>query len=88
MFDKVKELNQLRKAQSEIKKELENIFATAESGDTKIVVRGDKKIERIEIDGQEDKKLKDAINSAFKDVDKKVQKQLRGKMSDLGFPGL
>jgi len=87
MFDKVKELNQLRKTQSEIKKELEKMFSTSEKGNIKVVARGDKKIERIEIDGEEDKELKNAINEAFKDVDKKVQKQMRGRMSDLGFPG-
>ena len=70
-----------------MKKELENIFATVEKGDLKIVVRGDKKIERIEIDGQEDKRLKETLNEAMKEVDKKVEKSMRGRMSDLGLPG-
>ena len=88
MFDKLKDLNNLRKAQSQIKKQMEEIFASEEDGDVKVVVRGDKRIERILINGEENKELKDVINKAFKQVDKKVEKQLRGQMGDLGIPGL
>lgn len=87
MFDKLKDLNKFRKAQSEIKKQLENIFVTIEKRGTRLVVRGDKKIETLEIDGVENKELRDFINDALKDVDKKVEKQMRGQLQDLGFPG-
>ena len=49
---------------------------------------GDKKIEKLEIDGVDDKALRDLMNDAFKDVDKKVEKQMRGQLQDLGLPGL
>jgi DNA-binding protein YbaB len=88
MFDKLKDINKLRKAQSDIKKQLENIFVTSEKGGIKIVIRGDKRIERLEIEGVEDKALRDLLNDAFKDVDKKVEKQMRGQLQDLGFPGV
>lgn len=87
MFDKVKELNKLRKVQGEIKKDLEQIFVTNEKAGMKVVVRGDKKIQKIEVDGEEQKELKDLVNDTFKDVDKKVEKQMRGRMGDLGLPG-
>lgn len=87
MFDKLKDLNKLRKAQSEIKKELEQIFVSEEKFGLKVVVRGDKKIQRIEINDEEQKDLKDILNNAFKIVDKKVEKQMRGRMGDLGLPG-
>jgi len=87
MFDKLKELNQLRKAQGEIQKELENILVTSEKDGVKIVIRGDKKIEKVEIDGDDNKLFKDLINTAMKEVDKKVEKQMRGRLSDLGLPG-
>ena len=51
-----------------------------------IVVRGDKKIQKIEIDGEDQKDLKDLINDTFSDVDKKVEKQMRGQLKDLGLP--
>jgi DNA-binding protein YbaB len=87
MFDKLKELNQLRKAQGEIQKELENILITTEKDGVKLVIRGDKKVERVEIDGDDNKLFKDLINAAMKEVDKKVEKQMRGRLSDLGLPG-
>ena len=88
MFDKIKDLNKLKKAQSEIKKQLEGIFVSVEKRGYKVVIRGDKKIEKLEIDGEDDKELRELLNDAFKDVDKKVEKQMRGQLSDLGIPGL
>ena len=86
MFDKIKELNRLKQAQSKIKKQMEEISATREKDGIKIVVRGDKKIQRLEIDGEDQRDLKDLINNTFADVDKKVEKQMRGQLKDLGLP--
>ena len=83
-----KELYRLRKEQSKLQKQMEQIFATVEKQDVKVVVRGDRKIEAIYFDGEEQKELRDMINDAIKDVNKKVEKQLRGQLSELGFPGL
>jgi DNA-binding protein YbaB len=88
MFDKLKDLNRLRKIQSDLKRQLENIFVTTDKSGISLVIRGDKKIEKIIIDGEENKVLKDVINDAMKDVDKKVEKQMRGQLGDLGLPGL
>ena len=88
MFDKIKELNKFKQAQSKIKKQMEDIFSTREKDGFKIVVRGDKKIQKLEIDGEDQKELKDLINDTFSDVDKKVEKQMRGQLSELGFPDL
>lgn len=83
-----KELYKLKKTQSKMQKQLEQLFSTVEKQDVKVVVRGDRRVERIEIDGEEQKLLKDLINSAMKDVNKKAEKQLRGQLGDLGIPGL
>ncbi|OGC45176.1 hypothetical protein A2V49_00100 [candidate division WWE3 bacterium RBG_19FT_COMBO_34_6] len=83
-----KEILRLRKAQSEMQKQLEQIFATEEKRGFRVVVRGDRKIESIEIDGEEQKDLKEIINSAMKEVNKRAEKQLRGQLGDLGFPGM
>jgi len=88
MFDKIKDINKLRKAQGDIKKQLEQIFVTSEKAGMRLIIRGDKKIEKLEIDGSDNKILKDMINDSFKEVDKKVEKQTRGQLQDLGFPGL
>jgi len=88
MFEKIKELNKLKHAQSKIKKQMEEIFSTKEKGNIRIVVRGDKRIQKLEIDGQDQKELRDLINEVFGDVDKKVEKQMRGQLKDLGLPDL
>lgn len=90
MLDKLKDLNNLRKAQSEIKKQLESIYMPLEKGDISVLVRGDKRIEKIEIDGESQDKLVDVLNEAMKKVDKKVEKKMRGQLSDLGIdlPGM
>lgn len=88
MLDKLKDMNKLRKAQAEIKKELEQIFVKIDKGDYSILVRGDKKVEKLAIDGEEAKELKDLINDAMKEVDKKAEKQMRSHLGDLGIPGL
>ncbi|MFA5776530.1 MAG: YbaB/EbfC family nucleoid-associated protein [Patescibacteria group bacterium] len=85
MFDKIKNLNNLRKTQGEIKKELEGIYMEGEKQGIKILVRGDKRVEKLEIDGIEQKALRDLINDTMKDVDKRVEKQMRGHMADLGL---
>jgi len=88
MFDKMKDLNNLRKTQSKLKKQMEQIFITEESKGVKVRVRGDKKIDFLEINGAENKEMRDILNSVFKKVDKKVEKQMRGQLGDFGFPGL
>ncbi len=88
MFDKLKNLNKMRKVQAEMKKELEQMFVSTEKHGIKVVVRGDRRIERIEIDDEESKELKDVINEAMKEIDKKVEKQMRGRLDELGFGGM
>lgn len=88
MFEKLKDINNLRKVQSQMKKQLEEITISNEKGDTLVVVRGDKRIEKIVISGEESKELKDLLNDTMKQVDKKVEKQMRGQLGDLGFPGI
>ena len=83
MLDKLKDLNKLRKAQSEIKKQLEQIYVSSEKNDMSVLIRGDKKIEKLVVDGEENKELKDFLNESFKEIDKKVEKQMRGQLGDL-----
>ncbi len=85
MFDKVKEADRLRRLQNEIRKEQEAIYVEADKQGIKLLVRGDKRIEKLEIDGVDNKALRDLINDTMKEVDKKIEKQMRGHMSDLGL---
>lgn len=83
MMDKLQAFNQARKMKAEMDKELEQIFHQEEKGDNLVLVRGDKRIERIVINGEERKEIKDLINEAMKGVDKKVEKKMRDRAGDL-----
>jgi len=83
MFDKVKqlgELNKMRQQAKSLQKELEVIKETVEEGGYKVTVTGDQKIVYIEHAGEEQKKLTEVINKAFKNVQKKAAK----KMMEMG----
>lgn len=83
MFDKVKQLNELRKMRSQamaLQKELEKIKESVEKNGMKVVVTGDQKISYIEIDGEERRELVELINEAMK----KVQKEAAKKMMEMG----
>ncbi|KKU32185.1 MAG: hypothetical protein UX44_C0001G0030 [candidate division WWE3 bacterium GW2011_GWA1_46_21] len=72
-----------KKAQSQIKKQLEQIFAQIDKGNISVLVRGDKKIEKIAVDGEERKDIKEAVNEAIKEAEKKAEKQMRGQSEEL-----
>ena len=83
MFDKLKQLNELRKMRSQalaLQKELEKIRESEERNGMKVVVTGDQKVSYIEINGEERKDLVDLINDAMK----KVQKEAAKKMMEMG----
>ena len=83
MFDKIKQLNELRKMRSQalaLQKELEKIRESEERNGMKVVVTGDQKVAYIEINGEERKDLVELINSAMK----KVQKEAAKKMMEMG----
>lgn len=83
MFDKLKQLNELRKMRSQalaLQKELEKIRESEERNGMKVVVTGDQKVSYIEINGEERKDLVELINDAMK----KVQKEAAKKMMEMG----
>ena len=85
MFDKIKAIDRARRLQGEVKKIQESVYQEVEQQGYKILVRGDKHLEKLEIDGVENKVLRNLINDAFKDVDKKVEKKAKGYASELGL---
>ena len=87
MFDKVKQVNELRKLQSQAKalqKELEMIKETLEYGDVKVTVSGDQKVLALTVGGEERKDIVDAINKAMKEVQKKAAKKMMEMKGGLG----
>lgn len=79
MFDKFKQVNELRKMRAQaqvLQKELEKIKETVEVGNYKVTVTGDQKIVLIEMDGEDKKDLVEVINKAMKEVQKKAAKKM------------
>ncbi|KKR39652.1 hypothetical protein A2210_01310 [Candidatus Woesebacteria bacterium RIFOXYA1_FULL_40_18] len=87
MFDKLKQLNELRKMRSSamaLQKELEKITETVEKNGWIVSVTGDQKIRYIkktsEDAGEDLEKLAEVINEAMKNV----QKESAKKMMEMG----
>lgn len=82
-FDKIKQLNELRKMRSQaqaLQKELEKVKETVEDDDIQVTVTGDQKIVSLKLDGEERRDVVDTINKAMKEVQKKAAK----KMMEMG----
>ena len=80
MFDKVKQLGQLKKMRDQavrIQKQLkEEKIELIENG-VRIIITGDQKIKLLEIDGIEDNRIADVINKAVKKSQKAAAKKLQ-----------
>lgn len=88
MFDKLqqaKALIRLRQQAKRLQEELEQVFHTEESEQTKVTVNGAQKIVAILVDGKERTDLKDLINRAMTEVQKKSAKKM---MQTGGLSGL
>ena len=86
-FDKLKQINDLRKMQSQakaIQKQLETVKETVEENGIKVTVTGDQKIVALSIDDEERKDVVDVINKAVKEVQKKAAKKMMEMGGGLG----
>ena len=83
MFDKVKQLNELRKMRSQaqtLQKSLSGQSVGVEERGIKVVVSLDQKIQYLTINGSERKDLKEVINDALS----RAQKEAAKKMMEMG----
>lgn len=74
------ELNKMRQQAKKLQKQLEQEEETYEKGGIRVKVNGAQTIVYLEIDGEERSDIKDAINKAMKDVQKKAAR----KMMEMG----
>ncbi|MDO8668851.1 MAG: YbaB/EbfC family nucleoid-associated protein [Candidatus Buchananbacteria bacterium] len=94
MFNKLKQIQDLKSQASQIKKALsaETVEGSGAWGKVKVIMDGNQEIKKIEIADEllSDKvKLENAIIEATNDTIKKVQRVMAQKMSQFGgFPGL
>ena len=87
MFDKLKQMYELKRKADQVKKELEAEVIEVEMGGIKIRVNGAQKVQKIELPSDIDpNKLKDAINKAMDEAQKVAAKKMQGMMG--GMEGL
>lgn len=80
MFDKfqqLKKLKQLRDQAMAMQKVLAQEFVNIEKNGIKIVMSGDQKVHKVEIDGEEQRNLVDAFNEAIKESQKVAAKKVQ-----------
>ena len=91
MFEKQqkKMLEQIMSDPKKLQAEVENIRVETSVGGVKVVMRGDQRIENIEIDGVAREDVQKALNKAFKEHQKVVNKKLRKMLlAGVKIPGL
>lgn len=79
MFDKLKQLKQMRDQVLAIKRELAKEKVQIEESGIKVVITGDQKIETLEIDGELNERALDVLNKAIK----KSQEVAANKMTQI-----
>ncbi len=85
MFDKLKQMYDLKKQADQMKKELETEIIEVEHGDVKVKINGAQKILNLSYPADiEPDKLKDAINKAMDEAQKVAAKKMQGMMGGLG----
>lgn len=88
MFDKVGQLNNLRKMRGEamaMQKKLKEIIESLEKDGCKVKVTGDQRLQYLEIEGVPQPKLVKVINEALEKVQKTAAKRMveEGGLSSL-----
>lgn len=85
MVPNPKKLLEMKRKADKAKKILEKEMVEIEEAGIRIKIRGDEQVMSVEIDGEENKALKKAINKAMKEVRKVQMKRMKGFMGDFGL---
>lgn len=79
MFDQVKQLNELRRLRSQalqMQRELAQEKVEFEEGGIRVVVSGDQKVQSVEIEGEEQRRLVNVLNKAIKQAQQKAAQKM------------
>ena len=86
MFDKFKQIGELKKMRDEalkIQRELAAEKVEIDEGDIKIVISGDQKIQSLEIKGEPQGQLTEALNKAIKRSQEVAARKVQGMSGGL-----
>lgn len=87
MFQKMQQAKQLwdlRNKAMAMQKALAQEFVTIEKNGVKVVMSGDQKVQKIEIDGTENRNVAEAVNEAIKESQKIAAKKIQEMGGGLG----
>ena len=79
-FQKVGQLNEMRKQAMEIQKQLQAEEVNIDKNGVQVVISGDQKIKELSSNGKSDNEIKEAVNEAIK----KSQEVAAKKLSQMG----
>ena len=88
MGDMVKMARDMQGKIKQVKKELEASVYESSSGGITIKVSGDMEIKEINGLGDNDKKVKDAVNKALKTAKDEAAKKMKGVTGGMNLPGM
>lgn len=76
-FRQARELKRMRDEANKLQKELSKIEVTETKGDVEVVMTGDMKVTSVTIDGEENRDVKDAVNRAISEAQKKSAQKMQ-----------
>ncbi len=90
MFNKLKQIKDLRSQAKTMQSMLAEETVTAEKNGVKITMNGNMEVTEVNLpEGSDNDKLEKALTASFNDAVKKTQKIMARKMQEMGgFPGL
>lgn len=87
MFNKLKQVNDMRKQAKSLQNQLSEVMIVgkANGGKIMITIDGNQKVQGVKIeDGMSTSDIENGIKKAFNDATKKLQKEMASKMKDMG----
>ncbi|MEA3492834.1 MAG: YbaB/EbfC family nucleoid-associated protein [Candidatus Margulisiibacteriota bacterium] len=88
MGDMVKMARDMQGKMKQVKKELENSVFESSSNGINIKISGDMEIKEVSGLGENDKKVKDAVNKALKTAKDEAAKKMKGVTGGMNLPGM
>ncbi len=90
MFDKVKQINDLRKKAKQLEQELDAEVLEVNYKGVTVTISAGLEIKSLDTAGRSEEDIKAAVNKAIKEAQKLAAKKMRGQLGDLGLniPGM
>lgn len=90
MFDKIKQLNELRKQSKQMEEDLEKEVLEVTHKGVTVQVSANMQVIMLDSNGKGDEAIIEAVNKGLKEAQKEAAKKMRSQLGDLGLnlPGM